>query len=140
VANSTGTTTKPIDRTLCNPPCDAVNGVCWQGACACADGFTGPTCTDRLCADDCSYRGKCNKKTGECECYKPYTGLTCSGASETVIPRAVDTIDDVAGGAPKSAYTVNTKNPSKKGLSRGLHLIEKASHMMEVVIEGQGDE
>jgi hypothetical protein len=126
-----GTKVLPVDRTLCNPPCDVVNGVCWQGQCACADGFTGPTCTDHICPDDCSYRGKCDTKSGECDCYRPYTGATCSGQSEVIKPRPVDTLDDVAGPTviPVSER-VNRRNPLKKGLSTAFHLIEQDSHMI----------
>lgn len=125
---------RPVDRSICNPPCDPVNGICWSGGCACLDGFTGPTCSDHLCPDDCSSRGKCNRRTGECECYKPYIGRTCSRASELVIPREVDTLDDVVGGRGTNStnHTQNVLNPLKIGLSDVFHLIEENSKMQEV--------
>ena len=133
-ANSTSPVPKkfPLDRSLCNPPCDKLNGICWQGSCACVDGFTGPTCTDRLCPDGCSYRGRCNRRTGECECYKPYIGKTCAGQSEEVIPRPVDGKHDVYGLVPDyepTEFSQNTLFKTKKGLSDGVHMIEQNSQM-----------
>jgi len=137
--NSTTTTnsgtiqssTKPVDRTVCVPECHPVQGVCWQGQCACMDGFTGKTCTDYLCPDDCSGRGKCLKATGECECYRPYTGKTCAGASAPIIPRPVDTLADVVGGIPgENKPTINVKSSRFIGKqSDHFHLIEQASHV-----------
>lgn len=123
---------RPVDRTICNPACNPDTGVCWQGRCACKDGFTGPTCSDRLCPDDCSYHGRCDKMSGECECYKPYTGATCAGASEPIVPRAVDTLDDVAG--PEVVPTdqkINRLFKDKKGLSDNFHLLESASRIRQ---------
>lgn len=124
---------KPIDRTICNPPCHSINGVCWQGSCACAEGFTGKTCSDFLCADDCSFRGKCDKRTGECQCYHPYTGPTCAGQSAPVIPRPVDTMADVDGShhAIPISQQLGRIFSEKKGLSDVLHLIEESSQQQQ---------
>jgi len=133
-ANGTGTTTGslPVDRTLCTPSCNPVNGVCWQGACACANGFTGKTCSDYLCPDDCSNRGICNKTDGVCECFEPYIGATCAGQSHPVVPRLPDTYtDDIHGPAPLTAAqkAVLPQVGHKKGESDAFHLIEQAATM-----------
>lgn len=122
----------PLDRTLCNPPCDAAHGVCWQGSCACADGFAGETCNELLCPDDCSGHGKCNRRTGECACYRPYIGRTCARSTERVLPRRLDTMEHVYGphqlplNRPASEQ-LNQHNPHKRGLSDTLHLVEQHS-------------
>jgi hypothetical protein len=126
---------RPVDRTICNPGCNADTGVCWQGKCACKDGFTGPTCSDRLCPDDCSYHGKCHRDTGECECYKPYTGATCAGATESLTARPVDTLDDVYGPVVVPLNErVNKRFTTKKGLTDQIHLLESESHVRRMNI------
>jgi len=123
----------PLDsRKRCTPSCDRAHGVCWQGACACANGYTGRTCSDRLCTDDCNGRGVCQKTTGTCECYDPYTGPTCAGQSKPLTPRQADTIEDVHGPATwAKGKQVNAKY-NKPGQSNAFHLIEEDSHMQLV--------
>lgn len=127
----------PLDRTLCKPACNPAHGVCFQGACACADGFAGETCEELLCPDDCSGHGRCDRKTGECECYRPYVGRNCQHSFERVIPRLVDTMQHVGGphqlplNRPESER-VNRRNRDKAGLTDSLHLIEKRSRMVTV--------
>jgi len=119
----------PVNRTQCIPACNAAHGVCWQGACACANGYTGKTCSEILCPDDCSARGKCHRDTGECECYAPYSGPTCSGQTAVVVPRPVETLADIEG--PHQNYVPKSKRlakrSTKKGMNSNFHLIELQS-------------
>lgn len=66
--------------------------------CLCDSGFSGPACENVLCssttdvlggegaesARECSGRGKCDYKTGVCECYQGYKGESCESQSTFV--------------------------------------------------------
>jgi len=96
-AASSNSSSIQVDRKQCTPACDVNHGVCWQGACACENGYTGRRCAHKLCKDNCNGKGVCDKTTGLCECYHPYTGATCAGQSKAVVPRELDTLADVHG-------------------------------------------
>lgn len=115
----------------CVPSCVSFQGICHQGQCLCALGFTGPTCADRLCPFGCSGRGKCDRVTGTCECYAPYTGRACedvsSSLSESLVTRIVDALEDIPGAIPIPEHERrNRQNPYKPGMpeTSGFHLIE----------------
>ena len=74
----------------CEQKCQCENnGQCHiiTGACACKDGFIGPTCSEPCpkgrygpnCAlkCDCQNGGSCNIGTGLCSCLPGYTGKKC---------------------------------------------------------------
>lgn len=123
-AESTATKVKKLrkDRGLCTPEC-ASTGFCFNGACLCENGYTGPTCALRLCPRDCSARGSCDQATGVCDCYAPYSGKMCEIATKPIKARKPDTIDDVDG-PPNKNDLPNQLWEDKKGLSDSFHLIE----------------
>lgn len=49
-----------------------------KGVCKCQPGWTGPTCTEKVCPGDCHGNGYCHKDTGHCSCYSGYTKNDCS--------------------------------------------------------------
>ncbi len=73
------------------------HGRCWQARklCICTDGFAGHDCNDRLCpfgaawfdepsatdvahaAAECSNRGICNRRSGQCMCQDGFSGAAC---------------------------------------------------------------
>lgn len=65
-------------------------GMCHSGTCECVGNhdapydhvflFTGKACEKRQCpVKDCNGHGRCNPKSGKCECDKGYHGLGCGG-------------------------------------------------------------
>eukprot|EP00747_Dinoflagellata_sp_TGD_P197287 gnl/TRDRNA2_/TRDRNA2_68486_c0_seq1.p1 gnl/TRDRNA2_/TRDRNA2_68486_c0~~gnl/TRDRNA2_/TRDRNA2_68486_c0_seq1.p1 ORF type:complete len:986 (+),score=160.39 gnl/TRDRNA2_/TRDRNA2_68486_c0_seq1:101-3058(+) len=65
------------------------NGSCVGGNCLCKAGFFGPSCNDRLCANDCWGHGTCS--SGACLCHQGWAGVQCqlaeSGAAALVPSR-----------------------------------------------------
>lgn len=64
--------TKPGGRCVdgvCQTECDrrCTNGICRNGTCLCKDGFEGPWCAQKSCAQPCKH-GVCDGKTGTCIC------------------------------------------------------------------------
>ncbi|CDJ56697.1 EGF-like domain-containing protein, putative [Eimeria maxima] len=59
--------------------CNSPNGVCnSSNVCECAPEFPAPNCKD-LCSDvHCSNDGKCDPKTGQCECPPGWGGIECT--------------------------------------------------------------
>lgn len=53
-------------------------GMCHDGTCYCAKGFTGPSCSSVLCPSSCSGNGVCNMTTGACQCNSGWGGEACS--------------------------------------------------------------
>ena len=53
-------------------------GICHEGSCFCADGFSGVDCGKMLCPNECSHNGVCN--FGACQCFRGFEGHDCSRA------------------------------------------------------------
>jgi hypothetical protein len=87
-----GVATVAVGNSSCFGPCPdnckAVSGRgrCVDGACVCEPAYTGASCEDIRCPNDCSGHGRCDGASGKCECVAGYvfencSGLACPGAA-----------------------------------------------------------
>jgi hypothetical protein len=56
-------------------------GKCVKGQCLCAEGYTGPDCSQVTCPNDCNGRGSCVQMTANqsvCVCQNGYSLNDCS--------------------------------------------------------------
>ncbi len=83
VSSSSKLGMKILDR--CPGNC-SMRGVCIDGECNCETGFTGESCEDRTCPDDCSGHGICDGGSGRCTCSAAYTGPSCAVIVATLCP------------------------------------------------------
>eukprot|EP00933_Yihiella_yeosuensis_P068973 TRINITY_DN7503_c7_g5_i1.p1 TRINITY_DN7503_c7_g5~~TRINITY_DN7503_c7_g5_i1.p1 ORF type:complete len:851 (+),score=142.99 TRINITY_DN7503_c7_g5_i1:363-2555(+) len=60
----------------CEAPCKN-GGECTEGTCKCKAGWSGTTCQDRQCPDNCSGNGACGHN-GVCSCNVGWSGKSCS--------------------------------------------------------------
>ena len=58
-----------------------------SGKCECNSGFTGESCKNKLCLNNCSNRGKCKNNT--CDCDAGYDGASCENSIYILIKKYV---------------------------------------------------
>ncbi|XP_022650380.1 teneurin-m-like isoform X4 [Varroa destructor] len=81
---------------LCDPRCSQPHGQCRNGTCVCAIGWNGKHCTMEGCPVGCNRHGECVSVGGEwtCRCHDPWSGSSCSQASERKCGDRVDNDGD----------------------------------------------
>jgi len=61
----------------CPEGCPGERRTCVEGACVCAEGWTGPGCLVAVCPANCSGRGLCDRASAGCVCPRGWGGASC---------------------------------------------------------------
>lgn len=78
----------------CPDNCNSPSGRCIGGQCVCADGFSGTTCAEMMCANGCWGHGAC--QDGRCACIAGWTGDQCEVANPEASPAVLTQTDAIS--------------------------------------------